>query len=83
MKDTLLGLLKSKTALFNVVMGLIGLLGAFGVFGELNPAPTGEQVSAAFSAVEAAYVAVWTVGGVFLRALTKEPVAAKAARTGG
>jgi len=75
--NTILGLFKSKTAIFNVVMGLIGLLAAFGVFGDTNPPPTAEAVQGAFSAVEAAFVAVWAVGGVILRAMTKEPTAAK------
>lgn len=81
MKNILEGLLKSKTAWFNVVMGLIALASALGLFGA-DAAPTPEQVQGAFDAVDAAIAAVWAVGGVILRAMTKEPVQAKVAAKG-
>jgi len=60
-----------KTVAFNVVMSLITILTMFNPGSEL---PDAETVQGGIDAVEAAVVAVWTVGNLILRAVTDSPI---------
>jgi hypothetical protein len=60
-----------KTVAFNVIMGIIALLAVLNPEADL---PDGALVSAGLDNVEAAFVAVWTVGNLILRAITSSKI---------
>jgi len=60
-----------KTVAFNVLMSLVTIITMFNPGSEL---PDAETVQGGINAVEAAVVAVWTVGNLILRAVTDSPI---------
>lgn len=60
-----------KTVGFNIVMAIVAVVV---ILSPETEAPSAEDVQGAIDAVEAAVVAVWSVGNVVLRAITNTSI---------